>query len=319
MTETRTTPCVRGCIQPRRHTIECVGNTEAKCRGCLPEPAEVGSALCDSCHALLRDMIREAPGQVELLRHCMERSSSQALTVETVSGHVGPRMDSDGVDYIGAAKSVGSASASEPMRTAVADAIREIEDVLSGWVETLASDYRINEPPRRLSLAGVDDPRRLTWRPIWPDGEPRSKFDPIVVHRDEHQVEVGQYVWIDPPGRFEVGKASVWLMANLTRLENQLGIGDELEEMSAAMGQAHALAPWRETATPLKGVPCPRCHRMSLVLFGGMSDVLCTTDKCPARFGWDRYSIWCRMYSQGDVGYRFEGKITGDADTARSG
>jgi len=290
--------CIRGCIQPRKHVIELdevveVVEHDPACRGCLGEKAEHGQ-LCYSCHALLLDALTHAPGQVALLHAVQEPSSQQALTVETKSIRTGPRLESTGPDYIGLAKGAPAAGASEPIRLAAIDAARDIEDVLSQWVEQLCADYQISGPPLLASTAGREDGRRLRWLPVNDDGTPRSKYDPVTVHRGDGRQEVGQYVLVDPPARFDVDSAAPWLRSHLLRLESQEGIGDEMEALSAVMAQAHSVAPWRQQSTPLRGIPCPGCHRMSLTLYGGMTDVTCTS--CNKRYAWARYAVWVRMY-----------------------
>lgn len=96
------------------------------------------------------------------------------------------------------------------------------------------------------------------------------------------------------PERFTVYSGSTWLRAQHARLEACPGIGDLWQELADVMAQAHALAPWREEQTRIKGVPCPECHRTRLVLFGGDEDLTCLT--CNARVSPGRYAIWSRDY-----------------------
>lgn len=292
---------------PRKHLDTC---EDEACRGCLPEEATEGQ-LCYSCHALLKDALNHVPGQVQLLRTMHEPSSQQSLTVETKTIHVGPRMSSDAPDYISPVPGGVSFAASEPLRLAALDVVRDLEDILSQWVERLCEDYRINQPPAKVTTDQRVDPRRKVWMPMTQDG-PRSKYDPVTVHRDGREKMAGQYVWVDPPAVFEAATASAWLLANLTRLEHLEGIGDEMEALSATMGQAHSVAPWRQQATRLNGIACPSCRRVAMVLYGGMSDVTCQS--CGKRYPWERYALWVRMYE-----FDREGTGADDADDGAGG
>lgn len=295
--------CVRGCMVPRKHLDEC--DNEA-CRGCLPEEATEG-ALCYSCHVLLKDALTHAPGQVSLLRATEEPSSEQALTIETARVHVGPRLDSEAPHYITPASTQPVAGSSEPVRLAALAVAQELEDILSQWVEQLAGDYRINTPQAKASTAQREDSRKRVWMPELVPGMPRSRWETVVYRGPD----VGQYVWVDPPERFEVSTACRWLLTHLNRLEHLEGIGDEMESLSAAMGQAHSIVPWREQVSRLRGIPCPHCQRVRLVLYGGMSDVTC--ESCGKRYPWERYAIWVKMYERGIEGWRFEASDADDS------
>lgn len=84
-----------------------------------------------------------------------------------------------------------------------------------------------------------------------------------------------------------------YLLRHVERMEWRDAIGDELEKFCEVMSQAHSLAPWRETAARLRGIPCPECHATTLVMFGGDSDVTCL--RCKAAMTHARYGVWTRM------------------------
>ena len=84
-----------------------------------------------------------------------------------------------------------------------------------------------------------------------------------------------------------------FLLRHVGNLVWRGGIGDELEQFSEIMSQAHALAPWREQVARLRGIPCPECKTTALVMFGGESDVTCL--RCRATMDRRRYGIWTRM------------------------
>lgn len=136
----------------------------------------------------------------------------------------------------------------------------------------------------------------LRWHPVWPDGEPTYRWEEVVTrHGDDGDVMAGQYVWTDPPTRFEVTDACRWLRENLPRLEHQPGIGDDLEHLSDVMARAHSLAPWRSPSQPMHGVPCPQCHRMSLRFFPDSAMAKCQATMCGKAYQWARIAIWTRV------------------------
>lgn len=290
------TTCVRECIDLRRHTSEC---DSEDCRGCRPRKAEHG-LLCETCHLTLRDILRFAPGQVALLRAVVEPSSQQRLNAETKPVQRNPiRLSSGGPEYIAPATGTPSAGASEPIRLAALDVAAEYDDVLSVIVEALAADYQINRPTARA--AGTDrapkdpDKRRRRWHPVEAGQTPYGRWERVkVYHGQNGGIEMGQYVWTDPPDVYTTSAAAAWLMDNLVRLEHQPAIGDDLEVLADLASRAHALAPWREQTTRLPGIACPSCQRMDLMRFGGSDNVQCNT--CHKAYPWERYAIWVRMY-----------------------
>lgn len=161
-----------------------------------------------------------------------------------------------------------------PIRLACVDARQLIGDLLSEVVERLVEDYQMRGPVQLQTQAERDGTvtQYMSWHP-----------------------SIG-YHWTEPPTRFTVESAAPWLRAQIVRLEHLNGIEDTWQELANAMSQAHALAPWREQATRMNGIPCPECKRMGLVLFGGDENVSCTV--CHASITPGRYTIWCRMLEE---------------------
>lgn len=296
MTET-TSACIRGCAMPRQHLGECV---DEDCRGCLPRRAEHGH-LCRSCHLRLRNLVRSIWVQWALLEVTAGAMSPQALTAETqAKTHQKPRTSSDAPHPSGlyARQVAASASESEPVRVAALDAAQELSDWLSCVVDMVCSAHG-TKGPARLTTGG--DARQWKWHPLADDGA-ASDFDPIVKHGSGPDVMRGQYILTDPPARFAVRPASDWLSAWLDRFESLEVVGDEMEAFGEIMSRCHALAPWREAATRLPGIPCPSCSRASLMRFSGDEDVQCTTPYCRELIPPGRYAIWVRMLADERMG-----------------
>lgn len=281
-----TETCARGCTMHRRHVTDC--EDRDACVGCLPRPVEEGR-LCYSCHARLREVLRDAPGQYDLLLATVVPSRSQALSARTETAIPdGWRVQTTSVDgesvdpppaRMHAEPVRRPSEGTIPIRAACLDVATELADTLSEWVERLADDYRSTTPPQALTLAERVDPRRRVWR-------------------EANDYREAGYVWIDPPASFTVPSACRWLTGHLARLTAQEGIGDDLDAIGQVMGRAHALAPWREVSKPLPGVPCPECHRRSLRQYGGSEDVTCTNVGCKVQIPAARYTIWARMYEE---------------------
>lgn len=257
------TACIRGCTQRRQHADGC---DQDQCRGCLPEPAEFGR-LCYTCHSTLRDLLRDAAGQVSLLHAVLDPSDQWALTVPTEYRPGGPRLDSDATEWIGIAHRKAQTAEGEPLRIDCIDTAQAIQDTLSQWVEALAE--QVGASPKPL----------MVWR------ERRSWSESI-----------GAYLDADPPARFDVTTAADWLRRNLAALESQEWIGDDLEDWMDLMSKAHALCPWRPAAVHIPGVPCPSCQMCHMVLPGGMSDVQCR--ECRRRYPYDRWAIWVALVAE---------------------
>lgn len=287
-----TTPCASGCTHHGRHVTDC--EDRDTCRGCLPRYAETGW-LCYSCQAKLREALRDAQFQYDLLLATVTPSMSQALSARTETSipdgwrTTTTSTDGETVDpppsRRHAKPSRRPSEGTIPIRAACLDVSRELSDVLSEWVERLAQDYQCTTPPQALTMDERVDPRRKVWR-------------------EANAYREGGYVWVDPPARFEVSTAAGWLGSNITRLVCQEGIADELESLRSLMSRAHALAPWREESKAIPGVRCPECQRKTLRQFGGSEDVTCTNPACRVQIGKGRYGVWRRMH---------EGRVTQEA------
>ncbi len=297
MTTERREPCERGCIDARRHLEDC---PREGCRGCAPRPATHG-LLCESCHADLWLILSDAPRQVSELAANVEPSMQWSLTAQPASGKVGPRLDSSARDYIAAARSSMSAGEVETIRIATLDAARALEDAISSLVEHVASQWGADGPARLRTMHG--DMRERRWRPAFPDGEPRERYAVVQTFTDElGQVERGQYVWVDPPARYAIDTACRWLREQIRVVEHTEGIGHTLETLRDLMARAHSLAPWREPGTPMRGVPCPQCHRCSLVLYNSprgragqpdaQPEARCEAGMCGKVWPWAKIAHW---------------------------
>ncbi len=95
------------------------------------------------------------------------------------------------------------------------------------------------------------------------------------------------------PGRHTVEGDAKYLLTWLTTIERFEWIGDWFEELAETMGDAHVVAPWRPEFNRLRAIPCPECHESALGIFGGESDVTCTS--CRAIYTPERYGIWTRV------------------------
>lgn len=285
--------CIRGCTQSRHHLDECADD---ECYGCLPRLAEHGH-LCHSCHRRLRNLVRSIAVQHDLLRVTAGEVAPQSLTAETQAKiRTMPRTDSTAAYPSGlyAKQTALSASESEPVRVAAHDAARELADWLSQVVDTVASAHHAKGPAR---LASAGDAREWKWHPVTETGAV-SDFDPLVRIGHGREAQWGQYLLTDPPAAYAVREAADWLYAWLDRLEALDVVGDETEHLGELMSRCHALAPWREQATRVPGIPCPGCNRLSLMRFGGDEDVQCTTPYCREVVSPARYAIWVRMLAE---------------------
>lgn len=275
MSET-TTPCIRGCTMRGRHIEDC--DDHDICRGCLPRLAEFG-LLCYTCHIRLAEAVQLAPMQAELLDSSLVPSSQTDYSSPPKAKlSDGWRMDSGDPHYIYVmASQHGASDRSLPLRVTCLDTARELADLLSQFVDHLAQRYDAVPPPVLTTAGEGGDRRRKAWR----GGE----------ERDE-----GRYVWIDPDPTYGVSSASRWLLGNLARWELLETVGDDAEALFEVMSRAHALAPWREEAKRLPGIPCPYCKRSALKKFGGKEDVTCTA--CETDIPHERYLIWARIYEE---------------------
>ena len=105
------------------------------------------------------------------------------------------------------------------------------------------------------------------------------------------------------PREDTIASCTSWLVANIERLEWREDISDRVfapadpkrpaQALGDIMSRAHSLAPWRESVARLRGIPCPECHAVALVRFGGDQDVTCL--RCQATMPPQRYGIWTRI------------------------
>lgn len=292
MSDTTTAPCIRGCALLDRHLDECA---DQDCPGCLPRRAEHG-LLCHPCHRRLREMVTTIHVQWALLLAVAGRSTEHVLTAETeAKTHQPPRTSSDGRHPNGLfAVPLPSASGSEPVRIAAFDAADELANWLSTIVELVVDKHALRGPSKVVHVDNRGDDRRLVWRPVAEDGA-SSDFEKLVRLGHGLDAQWGQWRYIDPPAEFRVPSAAAFLCAWLDRFEAIEVVGDEMETLGALLSRSHALAPWREQATRVPGIPCPGCGRLSLMRFGGSEDVQCTTPRCREVVSPSRYAIWTRM------------------------
>ena len=288
------TACIRGCLRARAHATDCPGDD---CMGCMPRPAEHG-LLCFGCHSRLRNLLQNAHGQWVLLLGTAGKSMEQILSAETTAKtHQQPRTTSDGRFPAPFARMVATAAKSEPVRIAAMDAAQELADWLSRVVELVIEAHNLLGPRRLPNPRDAEgDERAWKWRSVSDVTGTKSKYDPVVTRSDGRETMVGQWVLTDPDSTFAVDVAADFLLAWLDRFEAMDLIGDELEAFSEVMSQGHALAPWRVQVARLTGIPCPECHRPTLVRYGGDEDVTCL--KCRATIGPGRYAIWTRMLAE---------------------
>ena len=262
---TETTPCVRGCTLPRQHVTDC--EDRDTCRGCLPRTVHrSGVHLCEPCHLRLSTSLAEVPGQHDLL--LSTTAPSQEMRVRPQPRHGRPDYwptESEAARYIYSHGTTASApQEGEPVRIACLDTAQALSDLMSEWVVWVCDAH------------GRTGPRRLTTRA-----------------EDE-----GRARWTDPPPTIDVWTAVRWLRASLEWVESLPAIGDMMEDLRELMGQAHALAPWREQVRRIDGIPCPSCHRHTLRQYGGRDTVTCVTPWCREEIPQERYLIWARIYEE---------------------
>ena len=98
------------------------------------------------------------------------------------------------------------------------------------------------------------------------------------------------------PKTHDVAADAKFLRTWLSTVESFDWIGDWFEELAETMSDAHALAPWRPEVKRCKGVPCPECEEVNLVIFGGESDVTCMS--CRTMIPEDRFGLWEQIVAE---------------------
>ncbi|MDO5501341.1 MAG: hypothetical protein Q4F67_16855, partial [Propionibacteriaceae bacterium] len=246
-----------------QHVTDC--EDRDTCRGCLPRDAEYGH-LCETCHLRLSASLADVPTQLGYLREMVE--PSQQAHVRPQPKHGRPDywpVESNAPRYFYVTgNDTFAPQEGEPIRLACLDADVAISDLLTEWVEWVCERYG-RTGPTYATTAAEDQGR-------------------------EH--------WSGPRPTLAGETAARWLRANLEWLERLEFIGDMMEDLRMVMGQAHALAPWREMSKRIKGIVCPECHRHTLVQFGGRDTVTCQNQQCKVEIPQQRYLIWARMYEQ---------------------
>jgi ribosomal protein S27E len=95
------------------------------------------------------------------------------------------------------------------------------------------------------------------------------------------------------PAQYTISGMLRWLDAQLAEVEQHDFIAAMWQEWSDLMSRSHAVAPWRADPRRLVGVPCPGCHRRTLVIFGGEIDARCTT--CRTVILHQHYGLWVQI------------------------
>lgn len=227
------------------------------CLGCAYAETYERTNLCYRCWKTLRYSLGNAQGQHDLLLSLAAPSMSLAPTDD--AGMI--RGSSDDLP--------------DAINVSRLSCAQEISDLLSQWVEWMVADHEMRGPKRLMTQHQRDVPGML--RRSW------SEY-------------TGRYEWTEPPARFAVGPASLWLKAQIDRLASTLWIADEMEPWLDLMSRAHALAPWRTQTHLIPQIECPACGGVALALFGGEEDVRCL--RCRSMFSPDRYAIWCRQLAE---------------------
>lgn len=98
------------------------------------------------------------------------------------------------------------------------------------------------------------------------------------------------------PDQLDERSCGRFLLTWLSTVETMGWVEYLIEELTWLTRDSHAVAPWRPTMKRVDGVPCPRCHSTSLVVFGGESDVTCLD--CRETIPEKRYGIWTRIAAE---------------------
>jgi hypothetical protein len=95
---------------------------------------------------------------------------------------------------------------------------------------------------------------------------------------------------VSAPERHSVEADAKFLLRWLPGIERLDWIGDWWEELAETLSDAHSLAPWRPEVKRCRGVPCPECGEVNLLIFGGEEDATCGSCRfiIPAK----RFALW---------------------------
>lgn len=96
--------------------------------------------------------------------------------------------------------------------------------------------------------------------------------------------------------RLDIRRFAEWLLTNIEVMEQHPDIADAIETFAELMARVHNLAPWREAATQIRGIPC-RCGATALHDLGDR--IICAL--CRRPYTRDEYRIWTKV-----AGRRFE-------------
>lgn len=99
-----------------------------------------------------------------------------------------------------------------------------------------------------------------------------------------------------PP--FDLVEGVAFLRNHMLGIEDHRDlVGPLFVRVQDSMVDAHRLAPWRATATKIRGedgpIPCPHCERKTLSIFGGDAFVTCRS--CHSTIHDGRFGIWTEM------------------------
>lgn len=123
--------------------------------------------------------------------------------------------------------------------------------------------------------------------------------DRVYIAEERVRQSLGQHLGDAGPWSFADGVA--FLRRHTIKIEdNPMLVGELYRKVQDSMVEAHALAPWRKTATTVRGqdgpIACPHCERKTLRRFGGDDFVTCVT--CHATVHEKRFGIWTEMLEQ---------------------
>jgi hypothetical protein len=90
------------------------------------------------------------------------------------------------------------------------------------------------------------------------------------------------------PADHEASTSAAWLLDRAGWIAEQPFVEVLMVHLREMENRGRALAPWQATRHGLP-IPCPKCERLSLVLYGGEDWVTCTASDCDEIIGWFRY------------------------------